>query len=415
MKHLETHQGLEARRQIVVDELQPDHLRNHRVADGFEIELETKQELHKIGHNIAAFQHGMSELSNVALRADPKDQTMRLVRSLLGTENIHQAARRENVSAPVLPEPALAKADLIFTPLGLRIVEIEPGKLRGLGYGAMVRAQSPNALGIGAPRFLEAIRSAGNAAIVMSTKDRFHEPEIRLLARTTKELFVTPQTELKQIRDGLETRGQRIGEVIMMSPLVKGGINEDDIRNHAQVISDRRTDLESKGALALLHNAGNSTEIEQLLVLSFGGDQLARLRKVIPLTVHSSLVPKEEMSSLAEAIRRGDKAVFLKPLIDSGTRGIVTPNKPEECATVLDSKKRTKFIVQDAEECPLVEMESMDVLTGSEDSHPMNIRLTIHTDAKGQIIESTIVGSPDDHLAHGGTSSIITSLEVGNE
>ncbi|MDQ5886102.1 MAG: hypothetical protein QG628_499 [Patescibacteria group bacterium] len=409
---MNTHETLERRRELVIDTLRPDELRDHRVADGIEVNPELLDTLDDAAKLISVFATQMGSLSNDALNADPKDKTMGTVRQLLGTESIFQAIRRGEIVDHEFSEPRFSKADLVFTQDGIKIVEIEPGKLRGMGYGVMVRHQNPYAIGIGAQNYFDTLQTTPMTAIIMSEKDRFHIPEISVLERSITPVFLTTQDELRLSSDQIFSRGREIAETIMMSPLTRAGIGEILLRRCVEVTSDRREDIESKGALAIIHNAGEDEQLEDLLRSYFSSEDLAALRNAIPLTLHKALLSPSQLESVIESIRQGQLAFFGKPLSDSGTRGILTPDESAELCHLLKSKHGRKIVLQEAEDCLARDIESMGVLSGDLLSQKMNLRLTIHVSEIGEIIESTVVGSNHDYLAHGGKSSVITELKA---
>lgn len=200
-----------------------------------------------------------------------------------------------------------------------------------------------------------------------------------------------------------------------MSPFHNGlgGLPEHTLRRSIDVISDRRPDLESKGGLALLHNAGGQPEIEELLLCHFGQTNLAALRAAIPVTTHVALLNEDQRAALQAAVHAGKLSVYLKPLSNSGTRGILSPEHPDQIDLILSSYKHAKrVVVQAAADTVQHTMQSVDVLTGADHEDDMNLRVTLHTDASGQIVETSVVGSPHQHLAHGGKTSVITNLEM---
>lgn len=412
--------SLDERREVAKTLLRPDAIRNHRVAEGLQLTDEQVADLEACASLIRDFTVGMDAISQAALDASSGDRLMRTVRTLLGTESLHQARLRGDTPRTTLSAPRLAKADLILTPEGFKIVEIEPGKIRGLGYGRMVREQAARPVGIGSEAALAEITANRPTTLVLSETDKFHLPEMRLLGRFVTNLVVAQQHELMRSGAAVQARGatkaldQTVDQAIMMSPLHNGhGITEQRLREAVQVVSDRRLDLESKGALALLHNAGNIPELEDVLTRHFGPDSLKALREAIPLSLHTDLLSDQEASSVKAAVLSGELPVFLKPLANSGTRGIVLPGELDEAQTILSSKKAARNVVlQQALEGVRIDMESIDVLSGDARRDLMSLRITLHVDAKGNIIEASVVGSPHKDLAHGGKTSVITNLEM---
>jgi hypothetical protein len=231
-------------------------------------------------------------------------------------------------------------------------------------------------------------------------------------------LVVAPQRALSRHPAGgisASGDGPALERSIMMSPFHngRGNLTEKEVRRATTVVSDHRPDLESKGAMALVHNAGSNEEVERLLLRHFDLDTLSHLREAIPLTLHISLLTEEQVRSLQENIAQNRMPVFLKPLATSGTRGIVTPDQHEEIMSTLAKHKSARSVViQLAHEVVNQQMQAMDVLDRTVHDDLMNIRVTIHTDRVGQIIEASVVGSPHKHLAHGGKTSVITNLEA---
>lgn len=412
-----SHEQLRERVDIVKDLLRPDAIRAHRVAEGLQLDGAQLDDLNQAAHLVSAFANGMDALGREAIEAPGRDRLMRTVRSLLGTEPLHQARLRGDKHIAPLP-PQLAKADLIITTQGLKIVEVEPGKIRGLGYARMVRAQANRPVGISAETALTDITGGRTTGVVLSETDRFHEPELGVLGRFVTGLVVAPQRALSHHPDGgiaVRGDGPRLEQSIMMSPFHNGRgiITEKEVRQATAVVSDNRPDLESKGAMALVHNAGGNEEVEQLLLRHFEPGTLQRLREAIPLTVHVSLLTEEQVAGLREDVTSSRMPVFLKPLATSGTRGIVTPDQHEEIvATLAKHKSARSVVVQLAHEVVSQHMQGMDVLDRTVHDDLMNIRLTIHTDRAGHIIEASVVGSPHKHLAHGGKTSVITNIEA---
>jgi hypothetical protein len=410
---------LNERRQYVLDTLRPDNIRNHRVAEGLELSNEQIEDLENCAKQAAIFAGGMAELSQCALDAEGSDRQMRTIRELLGTEGLFQARVRGEIAPTPLPAPQITKVDLINTPSGLRIVEIEPGKIRGIGYGMLVRGQDANTPGIGAEATLASLSQGELTGIVMSRTDRFHEPEMHLLARAIKNLRVVPQTTgAYSVGYVAERAGaEPIRRAVMMSKLEgKNGICEQNVRQNVHIVSDRRTDLESKGALAILHNLGEEPRIEATLCTIFGTQALAALRQSIPLTAHISLLSQDQQISLRNSIKNGSLPVFLKPLADSGTRGIITPSDKEQLLQALYTPKQLrKFAIQVAHATQFESMESLDVLHGDRREDAMNIRITMHVDSNGNMIEVSVVGSPHEYLPHGGKTSVITNTREVNE
>lgn len=402
------------RREQVLATLQPDRIRNHQVSEGIQLTDEQLRQLDDISDTVRSVVQGLQELSGRALAADNKDPLQRKVREMLKLESLFQHNLREGLPAPELPAPQITKVDTILTDDGIKIVEIEPGKVRGLGYGAMVRAQSTASIGNGTGLTIGDLSQDQPVVLVMSGKDRFHQPEMNLLAQHMPNLVVAPQSEIINSEEGLRLRsGVHLPRLaIMMSTLNNGGVSESDIRSTLSIISDRRPDMEAKTALALLHNGLHDEEVEELLRDVFGEKELKAIRAHIPLTAHSSLLEKGDAKTLADEVTSGDTAVFLKPINDSGTRGIVTPGNPVEVARILNTPKELKkFVVQRALPVVMQKMKTLDVLDGHEGDAEMNVRITLHVDASGAIIEASAVGSPDSHLAHGGKESVITSVE----
>lgn len=400
-----TTMSVEDRRELVQEVFRPDEIHNHRVAAGVMLESAQAEELTESGQVIAAFAQGMSQISNQALRAESSDQLMAKIRQLLGTEGKFQAYKRGEITLDELAEAEITKSDIVVTPQGLRIVEIEPGKVRGLGYGVLARMQSAHPVGIGAEASLGRLIADQPTAVILSEKDRFHEPEICLLAGAVAGLHSRTQRLFMHDQERNPVEG-----LIMMSPLVNSfGVTESSVREDLTIVSDRRLDLESKGAFALLHNGSQIPELEQLLCETFEPAMLARLRELVPKAEHASLD-----DSLRERVSQtGNDGLFLKPVLESGTRGIITPdNKEEFAAAIAKHKTLAKFMVQEAVDTVLTPMQSLDVRSGTEHEDLMNLRITVHVDKVGNIIESTVVGSPHAFLAHGGKTSVITNLEA---
>ncbi len=410
--------SLDDRREQVQSLLVPDEIRNHRVAEGLELKTDQITEIEDIAKIIGGLSNGLHELSVMSLLADPKDPTHRRVRQMLKLEGIDQAKIRGEIADLELPIPEITKIDAILTAERVKVVEVEPGKIRGIGYGAMVRQQSSGAIGLGAETILSELASHEDVAIMMSHTDRFHEPEIGVLSKLDNSIVVAPQMETEISENGLVIkRGKRVARMaVMMTTLVNKGVSENEIRSVAEVVSDRRNDLELKTALALIYNTDQDIALEQLLLQVFSDNLLTEIRNIIPKTTHSSQMTFAEREILAQQILADELAVFLKPIADSGTRGIVTPDNQDRIVDILNRPKELKkFVIQQACEVTMVNMKSKDVLTGIEDQSDMNVRITLHIDRQGNIIETSVVGSPHKHLAHGGKTSVITNIERVND
>jgi hypothetical protein len=416
--NLQTKLNMDDRRQQVKELLAPDEIRNHRVTEGLKLSPEQVIELDQAANVASQIAQGLHELSRQSLDADQKDPIYRKVRQMLKLEGKAQARMRGEIDVINLPTPQITKVDLILTDDGMRIVEIEPGKIRGIGYGAMVRQQSPESLGLGADTYIADLADNELVAIVMSDADRFHEPEIGILNKLNEGILVAPQMDTEATGNGLSIkRGHIVAKkAVMMSMLVNKGASEVQVRNVAEIISDRREDLELKTALAMIHNSDEDMELEQLLVEVFSSEVLSKIRNIVPTTTHASQMTNQSRDSLASKLLDGDGAVFLKPISASGTRGIITPDNTLDAVEVLKRPKELKkFVVQQAHKVTMVDMVSKDVLNGTENHTSMNIRITLHVDNSGNIIEASAVGSPDEHLAHGGKTSVITSVERGSD
>jgi len=398
--------SLGERLDIVQRDLRPDEIRNHHVAHGLTLDVKEQAELSALAADVASYSSGMSEIARIAMDAPAGDKLMRNVRHLMGTEGLFQAILRGEVKQEVPGAPQLTKVDIVHTRKGFQIVEIEPGKIRGLGYGVMVRHQTTRPIGIGAAASLASITAGMETGILMSEKDRFHEPEMKILASVGDNLQVRPQFSFDE-----NQRRNPVEGLLMMSPLVRMGMSEAEIREKIAVLSDRRLDLESKGCLAILHNLGEIDELDDLLLHTVGREPLERLRKLVPATGHILL----DRDLLGKVIDSTDP-IFLKPVLDSGTRGIVTPDDSEASKKATTNHKTFgKFVAQTAVETVKIQMDSVDVLNGHFSSGLMNLRITAHVDSTGNIVETTVVGSPHEHLAHGGKTSVITNLEAPNE
>lgn len=134
--------SLQERQEQVHDLLRPDEIRRHRVAEGLNLTTKQALDLEEKARVAAMFANRMSSLSNAALTLDALDPESRRARALLGTEPMFQARKRGEVDPTNLPSAEITKIDLVMTDQGFSIVEIEPGKVRGLGYGRMVRELS---------------------------------------------------------------------------------------------------------------------------------------------------------------------------------------------------------------------------------------------------------------------------------
>lgn len=392
------------RKEQVQDLLRPDEIRRHRIAEGLEITDEQSDDLAEKGRAAALFAKRVSSLSNAALALDALDPESRTIRSLLGTEPLFQARKRGEADHEELPEATITKVDLVMTPEGFSIVEIEPGKVRGLGYGRMVREQASTAVGLGSEQGLSPIINDKDTMVALSETDRFHIPELNVLGRFVGKLCIANQADLLS---------NTAPQAILASPLKapSGKHIESTLRQNVTVVSDRRPDLESKGALALVHNTGQDVRIEDRLHTAFTNDELETIRKVSPQTHHIKLLSTEQRQELHDSILSGDTELFAKPTSDAGTRGMVTPDNVDAVSTLLAQKQAKSFVFQQAEQIVPQEMESIDVITGEPGIDNMNIRVTIHVDRDGNIIEASVVGSPHEHLAHGGKTSVITNLE----
>lgn len=414
-----TTMSLRDRQELVLETLRPDSIRNHRVADGLQLNDEQTDELNLRALQVAQFASGMSELSQDALNAPSTDKSMQTVRRLLGTEGLHQARIRGEIDTPKLSRPQITKADIILTTEGFRIVEIEPGKIRGLGYGAMVRKQANTPLGIGAAEAIETLSDGHSTGILLSIKDRFHEPEMEILAADIPNLMAIPQAEGSLVQLGFLGACKREGQpvlairAIMMSAFVDGtSFNEDSVRQSVRIVSDRRDDLESKGALALLHNSAGFQDIEHILKVHFTDSELEALRACVPETLHMRLMEKTRVDAMRIEAQKGKSKLYLKPLMGSGTRGIVNPSEVDEVISIMSKAKNLgKYVLQRAEPTVTVRMISKDVLGGDIREDDMNLRFTLHVDEAGNIIEVSLVGSPHEHLAHGGKTSVITNVD----
>lgn len=406
---------IDERRQQVKETLRPDTIRNHQVSEGLRLSPDQIADLEATAEVTRDIVTALHELSLRAITAERGDPLQRKIRQLLQLEPLFQHNIREGISNPTLPIPQITKVDTIMTREGIKIVEVEPGKIRGLGYGAMVRAQSTAAIGNGSGMTLGELSNDRPAAIVMSDKDKFHRPEMRLLASRVPHIVVASQGEITATSEGLKLNhtAELPRLAIMMSSLNKNsGINEAELRSASEIISDRRPDLEAKSALTILMNEAQDEDIEELLKQVLTQEQLQSIRTRVPKTTHASLETREKMSAIATQVASGDSAVFLKPIGNSGTRGIITPGNHEEAIRILNAPKELKkFVVQQALPTIMQHMHTMDVLSGQEGDALMNIRITLHVDTSGNIIEASAVGSPDEHLAHGGKTSVITSVE----
>jgi hypothetical protein len=410
--------SIDERRSQVQSLLMPDEIRNHRVSGGLELKDDQIKELAEIAKLTGKLTEGLHELSLRSLEDDPKDPTLRKVRQMLKLEGIAQAKMRGEIVKVELPRPEITKIDTILTTEGIKVVEVEPGKVRGIGYGAMVRQQGEGLATLGADIFLHDLADQENVAIVMSHSDRFHEPEMGVLSKLNDSIVVAPQMDIEVGSNGLVIkRGRHVAQkAIMMTSLVNKGISEDRIRNVTEIVSDRRSDLELKTALALVHNSTHDADLEQLLQEVFPADLLDAARNMIPQTMHSSQMTYAERDELVQKISADELGVFLKPIADSGTRGIVTPDDQKGILNIFSRPKELKkFVIQQACDITMVNMKSTDVLTGHEGQSDMNVRITLHVNKTGEIIEVSVVGSPDKHLAHGGKTSIITNIEKADD
>lgn len=398
---------LHERREQVHDLLNPDEIRRHRIAEGMEVTNEQAQDIAEKGKAAALFARKVSSLSNAALALDALDPESRLTRSLLGTEPLFQAMKRGEIEPTALPEAAITKVDLIMTPHGFSIVEIEPGKVRGLGYGRMVREQATAPVGLGSEQGLAPIAGGRDTMIALSDHDRFHIPELNILGRFVGGLCVVNQAELL---------GSSAPQAILASPLKgdTGAHIEEMLRRNTVIVSDRRLDLESKGALALVHNADENPRIEDRLLSVFSKEELELLRTIAPKTHHTLLMTHDQRQKLRENVIQGKVELFAKPMADSGTRRMITPDNITALADLLIQKQVKAFVLQEAAAIVPQRMESIDVLTAEHGVHDMNTRVTIHVDSEGNIIEASVVGSPHEHLAHGGKTSVITNLELAS-
>lgn len=398
---------LRERQEQVQDLLQPDEIRQHRVSRGLEITEEQAFDLVEKGNTAALFARGMSEISQKALDKNALDPTSKTIRSLLGTESIFQALRRGDISSIDLPEAEITKVDLVMTDNGFSIVEIEPGKIRGIGYGRMVREQASTTVGVSAEQGLAPIINQSDTMIALSDYDRFHIPELNILGRFVSRLSVVNQSELLSA-----TTPQAI-----LASRLKGSEGkqiEEKLRQDFTIVSDRRPDLESKGVLALAHNMCGDQDLEMRLLNAFSEQGLNRIREASPKTFHTLLMTPSERELLREAALNGRIQLFAKPMSDAGTRGMVTPSDTQTLADLIMQKQAKSYVFQVAEKTVFHPMESIDVITGEHSIDEMNIRVTLHVDKHGTIIESSVVGSPHTHLAHGGKTSIITNIEVAH-
>jgi predicted ATP-grasp superfamily ATP-dependent carboligase len=199
---------------------------------------------------------------------------------------------------------------------------------------------------------------------------------------------------------------------ILLSKLVNRGVTEKDIEENMTVISKGRPDMEAKTVLALLHNTDADPELESLLCEVIGADKIEAIRSQTPVTFHVTQVSSIEREEMIAKVSNGAEKLFLKPVTDSGTRGIVTPDSVEEIAMLLGKPKLLKnFVAQKAVSIAFRTMVSQDVIRGDIRQDTVNTRITLHIDSRGAIIEASAVCSPDKHLAHGGVTSIITSVE----
>lgn len=137
--------------------LKPDAIRNHRVAEGLSLTQELAEDLTAKSTLVSIYGNCMSTLSQAALDASASDRSMRTIRLMLGTEPLFQAVLRGEAMSTALSQPQVSKADLVVTPNGFKIVEIEPGKVRGLGYGRLTRAQASKPVGVGTEAFASGI------------------------------------------------------------------------------------------------------------------------------------------------------------------------------------------------------------------------------------------------------------------
>lgn len=399
---------LAEKREQVTNLLRPDELRRHRVSDSLVISDAQLDDLESKALLAAKFARSMSALSNTALAMDALDPESRLIRSLCATEPLFQARKRGEVSTDSLLDPTLTKVDLVMGEDGFSIVEIEPGKVRGLGYGRMVREQVVESVGIGSELGLQTIMDDKETSIVLSDYDRFHIPEIGILAKFVGGLTIVNQAELTVALPN---------QAILASALKgsQGAHLEEKMRNFSKIVSDRRPDLESKGALALVHNTGENDELEKRLLEFFSRDSIEGIRASSPVTHHLKLLSKDRRLALSEQIASGNTTVFGKPMTDSGTRGMITPDDTANLGLLLSQPKQANgFVIQEAIPTIPTHMESMDVINGDMSESDMNLRITIHVDTNGNIIEASVVGSPHEFLAHGGKTSVITSLEPGH-
>lgn len=398
--------SLKERQAQVIELLNPDEIRRHRVAEGLELTELQIHELNEIAGAAAIFAKRMSALSNAALQMDALDQQSRLIRTLCVTEPLFQARKRQEVDVVELPDPALTKVDIVISEEGLKIVEIEPSKIRGLGYGRMLREQTVSPVGLGSAAGLAPIIGDVETMVALSDHDRFHIPELSVLGRFVGNLLITNQKDLLTVASP---------QVILASPLKRPGGTEIEqaLRLKSDIVSDRRPDLESKGALALVHNTGEDEALELRLLEFVSADEIKLLRRVSPPTHHTKLLQAQQRSDMLSDIQNARSRLFAKPMTDSGTRGMVTPNDTDRLQELLAKPKQAnQLVLQDALQVIPQTMESMDVLDGDIHTSDMNVRITIHVDKDGNIIEASVVGSPHDYLAHGGKTSVITSLEA---
>lgn len=405
---------MEARRDQVIELLRPDALRNHRVSEGLELDEGQRNELREIAHTTASMVDGLHQLSVLAMEADPKDKVFAKVRNFLKLEAQFQARLRGEPTSLLRP-PTITKIDIVLSEKGMQVVEIEPGKVRGLGYGAMVRQQHPSQeLSVGVNSLLDTLSGEEPAVFILSEKDRFHEPEISVLSQLDMRALSVSQKDIDLEKNGIRIPHKAIlaKNAILLSKLVNRGVTDEKLEQTLNIISGRRPDMEAKTVLALLHNIDTDPELETLLAETIGVDVLEDIRRRTPVTFHAQQLNHSKRDETVEKIADGTVRLFLKPVTDSGTRGIVTPDETGAIANLLRKPKTLKnFVAQEALSIVFRSMVSQDVLRGDIREDTVNTRITLHVDTHGSIIEASAVCSPDNYLAHGGVSSIITSVE----
>ncbi len=418
-----------------------DERHNFRVS-GEKLPLNKRdiEQMGEVASLIPSFLNGLGRIEQLALIDTKKirtDKTYCQIRNLLSlggkyNEILNSSARSPDrkdlyedlteeklaIKTEVTSDHPICRVDLVRSIDGqLSVAEIEVDKFHGLGYTTFCRMVSRDPVGPGLVSTLAEQSKSRRTAIILSDDEKFYRPEANFFARIVNQqgghLYILNQNKIILDDNSVKMR-EEDGKVTQIEQLlgipelsgdikIRQTVKTELMKSDVLILSKTSPNLSEKTTMALIHSTNEA--MTDILVKTFGEDEVGKLRHYIPYTESMSVTPLIRRQELAKEIEENPEKYFVKVKDTSGARGIIPPGNPKEQAQAILGSNYKKVIIQQAIKAEQRIIGYKDVLDGDTGRKYFATRYALFVSGGGSILDLGISSSVGI-IAHGGVHSI---------